>query len=77
MEVFALNDMEKQFKNIEEFNIAWKEFEAKFKREKWRVPRCPIYKTHWPQYREISTFQFCVETFKLWDKFKKTYKKEN
>lgn len=60
-----------EFKTIKEFNEAYETFEKEFGREKWRVPWCPPYKQKWPHYRETSTFQFCAETFRLWNEYKK------
>ena len=62
-----------QFKSIEEFNEVWLAFEKEYKRQKWHMPPCSSAQQKGMVYTQTRRFQWIVETFKLWEDYKKRY----
>jgi len=61
-----------KFKTVKEFNDAWEDFIEKERRQRWHMPSCPDWKQKGMAYTHTARFEWIVETFKLWEKYKKT-----
>ena len=62
-----------EFETTKEFYNIWFEFEKKCKRQKFRMPKCPIYQQIGINYVNTRRFQWIVETQRMWRKYKRDY----